>query len=331
MSGAPVLVTGGAGFLGRHLVGELLADGAAVRVLDPHSPDPAPQLTAIRGSILDPAALEAAMRGCRTVFHLAAYAHLFARDPQIYQTVNVEGTRAVLEAARRHGVERLVVVSSAVILRGWADPDPASISEASARPPREAMAGPYSRSKHAADAEVSAAAAAGLPVVTLYPTVPIGPGDLGMTAPTRMLAMLLERPPPAYLETVLDLVPVRDLARLCHLVAERGSPGSRYIAAGEAWAFSGLLDWLAERTGRPMPRRRVPWQIAALVSRLAEPVARHLDRAPPDASIEAIRLARHRRHYDAGRARCQLGWRPGPVEPALASAVDWLSRRPSPA
>jgi len=218
----PVLVTGGAGFLGRHLVDQLIGvEGREVRVIDPQPWAPPPGGAAIAGSILDPEALDRAMRGVAELHHLAAHAHLFARDSGVYERVNVEGTRAVLEAAKRHAVKRIVVVSSAVILRGWNDPDPSPVTEAGPIPPRSAMAGPYSRSKREADGLVRRAVAEGLPAVTLYPTVPLGPGDHGMTAPTRMLAMLLERPPPAYLECRLDLVPVTDLAALCRLAARR--------------------------------------------------------------------------------------------------------------
>jgi len=321
----PVLVTGGAGFLGRHLVDQLIGvEGREVRVIDPQPWAPPPGGAAIAGSILDPEALDRAMRGVAELHHLAAHAHLFARDSGVYERVNVEGTRAVLEAAKRHAVKRIVVVSSAVILRGWNDPDPSPVTEAGPIPPRSAMAGPYSRSKREADGLVRRAVAEGLPAVTLYPTVPLGPGDHGMTAPTRMLAMLLERPPPAYLECRLDLVPVTDLAALCRLAARRSYPGARYVACGEGWRFSAILERVGRVTGRSMPRRRVPFAIAHLASLMAEPWARHVTGRPPEASIEAVRLARHPRHYDGGLAARELGWKAGDAAAALEATLAWL-------
>ncbi|MBF0394718.1 MAG: NAD-dependent epimerase/dehydratase family protein, partial [Alphaproteobacteria bacterium] len=242
------LVTGGAGFLGGHLVRLLRAAGHRVRVLDPAAADEAD-----RGSVTDPVAVGHAMSGADVVFHMAAIAHLWSPDAQDFQRVNVEGTRVVLQAARRARPKRVVVTSTALILKGATSE---RVDETRPMPPLAEMIGAYARSKWLADQ--ACAAAEDVPLVRLYPTVPIGPGDVSMTPPTRMIADFLAGGLPAYLDCVLDVVPVEVVA-LAHLrAAERAMPGDRYILAGEAIRMSRLLSLLSEISGRPPPRFAVP-------------------------------------------------------------------------
>ncbi|MBF0335770.1 MAG: NAD-dependent epimerase/dehydratase family protein, partial [Alphaproteobacteria bacterium] len=183
------LVTGGAGFLGGHLVRLLRAAGHRVRVLDPAADDEAD-----RGSVTDPVAVGHAMSGADVVFHMAAIAHLWSPDAQDFQRVNVEGTRVVLQAARRARPKRVVATSTALILKGATSE---RVDETRPMPPLAEMIGAYARSKWLADQ--ACAAAGDVPVVRLYPTVPIGPGDVSITPPTRMIADFLAGRLPAYL------------------------------------------------------------------------------------------------------------------------------------
>jgi len=323
------LVTGGAGFIGRHVVAALRQAGRRVRVLDVHAHRAAAgDVETIAGSVLDPAALRAAAAGVRHVYHLAALAHLWMRDKRDYMRVNVAGTQAVLDAAAAAGAAKVIVTSSETVLRGWNHASATPIRESEPVPELSAMAGAYDRSKWLADQAARTAAANGLPVVILYPTVPVGPGDSNCTAPTRMIDAFLHGRMPAYYDCLLNLVPVEDVARGHLLAADKAAPGSRYILAGENLWMHDILAMLAALTGRPVPRRRIPYWLAALSGGVSEWWADHVTRRPPLATLTGVRLARHPRFVDATSAARALGFAPGSVRDALARAVAWLQAHP---
>ena len=317
-----VLVTGGAGFIGRRLVARLLAEGYEVHVLDPAAePDRMPAGAVLhRDSVLDDAALRKAVAGKAIVFHLAAKATLWARDPGIYERINHQGTRAVLAACEQAGTARLIVTSTALVLRDWRRRYAFPVTEETPRPPLAAMPGPYSRSKWRAEHAVRAAMERGLPVTLVYPTVPIGVPEGAVTDPTEMLRQFLTRPPPAYLETRLNLLDVDDAAQAHLLAATCGRAGERYLLAGEDLAFSELLAHLERLSGRDMPKRRIPYALAALTAHIGDRIAR-LTGPPPAASIEGVRSAKCPPAFDASLARSLLGWQPRPAAKALEEAV----------
>jgi len=267
----PVLITGGHGFIGSALARRLAGAGYSVEVIDP-APRPSGLPASVIShhlSILDQGALARRMKGMGTVFHMAAVARLYARDPAIYDRVNRAGTEAVTESAYATGVARLVVTSTALVLRDWRS-RAARINEDSPRPALAGMAGPYSRSKWQAETSVREAMAQGLEAVLLYPTVPLGPPAGFITEPTEMLRQFLTAPPPAYLNTTLDFVDVEDVAEAHILAAARAPTGGRYLLAGEGLAFHDFLGHLRDISGRTMPRRRIPYALAALTAHLGE-------------------------------------------------------------
>ncbi|MGD8327336.1 MAG: NAD-dependent epimerase/dehydratase family protein [Sphingomonadales bacterium] len=312
------LITGGAGFIGKHLERQLRDAGWDVAIMDPKSGS---------GSILDLPALNSAMKGVDVVFHMAAIAHLWVQDVKLYERVNVQGTQNILDAARAHGVKRIIATQSEVILRGWNDPGTTPLTEGEPTPAIEAMAGPYSHSKHRADQMCRNAE--DLDIVSLYPTVPVGAEDDAMTAPTAMLDMFLFNPPPAYLPTALNFVAVEDVARAHVLAAEKAEKGARYLISGEDWTMERIFDFLARHSEKRMPRSKIPYVLARISASLSEAVAT-ITKAPPMATVEGVRFAKYAWDMSSEKATHDLGWRAGAIEPALESAVHWLKTRRKP-
>ncbi len=322
------LVTGGRGFIGRHLVDALLRRSAPVRVLDLEAPqDPSPGVDYHTGSVTDPAAVAAAMDGVGRVFHLAARAGLWQADPAEMFAVNQQGTRCVLQAAERAGVERIVHCSTESILKSRLR-DPASgVIDETVQPPEAEMCGAYCVAKLRAEQEALAAARRGLPVVVVNPSVPVGPGDVNLTPPSRMLLGFVNGRFPAYLDSVLNLVDARDVAEGHLLAAERGRVGERYLLGHENIRLADLLALLEELTGLPMPRRRVPYWLAFSASAVQEWMADHVTHRRPAAPLTGVRLARTPMCFDNRKARQELGLSFRPLRASLADALDDFAAR----
>jgi len=317
------LVTGGCGFIGRHLVAALLARGHGVTVLDPATAPPA-GATHLRGSVLDAQALHAAMLGADWVFHLAARAHLWIADKRDYERINVEGTRLVLAAARTAGVRRLVHTSTEAVLSGTGVD---GTVDGTRDPVLAGQPGPYSRSKCAAELLALQAARSGLPVVVASPTAPLGPGDAALTPPTQMLLDFLNARHPAYLDCLLNFADVRDVADGHLLAAERGRVGTRYLLAGENLRLSALLALLETLSGRPMPKRRIPYWLAWTAAAVGETLADRITHRAPAASLNGVRLVRRPLAYSGALAERELGWRRRPLDETLADAIADLAAR----
>ncbi len=316
------LVTGGAGFVGRHLVKALLQQGRPVRVLDVRPGLKGLGAEWVQGSVLDTDLLDRAMVGVERVFHLAAIPHFWCKDKRLHQAVNLGGTEAALMAARDAAVLRFVHCSTEAILL----PESGGEEVDGTRVPRlAAMPGPYTRSKLLA--EEAALAAQDLNVVVVNPTAPIGPGDPNLTPPMRMLDDLLAGRYPAYLECRLNLVDVRDVALGHILAAERGRPGQRYILGGENLDFSHLLRRVAALSGAAVPKRQIPGWLAMLSARVATWKADRITKRAPAATPEAVRLALENAYLSSALAEVELGYRPRPLEAALKNAIAELAAR----
>jgi dihydroflavonol-4-reductase len=319
-----VLVTGGCGFIGQHLVAHLSAQGVRVRVLDIAAPEHLPATSEfLQGSVLDPTVLNRAVRGVRHVYHLAGTAHFWVPRKTDFALVNAVGTEMVLGAAGAQGVERVVHCSSETVLLPKSPPPDGAIDEGIC-PAFDDVPGPYTQSKHLAEQAALAAASDDLDVVIVNPTVPIGAEDRAMTPPAAMLAMFLNNAPPAFFDCMLNLVDVRDVAAGMVLAAERGRSGERYILGGENISLRGLLQLLEQLSGRPMPKRTLPAGVALATAAVAEWVADRVTGRPPVATREAIRIALRSAPFDSRKAQRELGYAPRPIQDALAQAVEWL-------
>jgi dihydroflavonol-4-reductase len=318
-------VTGATGFVGSHVARVLSEQGAELRLLVRAGSDTQNieglKADRVPGDLRDPESIEKAMAGCDTVFHVAADYRLWVRDPgQMYQA-NVEGTRAILDAARKNGVRRVVHTSS-VATMGFtsnghlADEDfPVSL---------ERMIGPYKRSKFMAEQLALKAGISGMDVVVVNPTTPVGEQDIRPTPTGRIVVDFLKKKFPAYVDTGLNLVDVRECA-LGHLIAlDKGRSGERYILGGENLTLKQILDKLAALTGLPSPKVRVPYVMALATSVVDEVVTGRILGREPRATIDAVRMGRKKMFVSSAKAERELGWKPSPVDDALRRAVEWF-------
>jgi dihydroflavonol-4-reductase len=274
------------------------------------------------GDLLEPASLGRALAGVRTVFHVAADYRLWTPDPPALYRVNVDGTRAVLEAAAQAGVDRVVHTSSVGALGIPKDGTPGT----EATPVGLAdMVGHYKRSKFLAEQVALDFARRGLPVVVVNPSAPIGPGDVKPTPTGQMIVDFMRGRMVATLDTGLNIVHVRDVARGHLLAAERGKPGERYIlghAAGNL-SLAEIFGALAAITGRRAPRWRVPYALAWCSAAACEGVAR-VTRRPPAVPLTAVRMARKRMYFSPAKAVRDLGLPQTDPRVGLADAVAWF-------
>lgn len=321
-----VLVTGATGFVGGNLVRELLAEQAAVRVLVRPTSDRRSlaglSVEVAVGDLRDPGSLALALAGVAVLYHVAADYRLWVPDPAELYRSNVDGTRAILGAAAAAGVSRVVYTSSVGTLGlprdGSAGTETTPVGLAD-------MVGDYKRSKFLAEREAEAAAARGLPVVIVNPSAPVGPWDWKPTPTGKMLVDYLRGRMVAYLETGLNVVHVRDVARGHILAAERGRVGERYIlghAAGNL-PLREIFDRLAPYTGIDAPRWRLPHAVALSIAGVLEAVSRVTGREPL-ASRTAVQMAAKRMFFDPAKAIRELGLPQTPVDTALREAVDWF-------
>ncbi len=323
------LVTGGAGLVGAHLVRQLAERGVAVRVLERPGANTA-NLDGLRegvdlrwGDIRNSEAVAGALEGCDTVFHLAGNPHLWARDKRVFHEVNTEATRVVLEAAAKGGVERTVYTSTESILalargRGM-------VTEAT-EATLDDMVGAYTRSKFLAEQEALRRARDGQPVVIVNPTLPVGPGDVNLTPPGRLILDFLNRRVPACVSCTLNLIDVRDVAAGHILAAERGRPGERYILGHQNLSAAAFFATLAELTGVKPPRLHIPHWVGWATAAVMEGIANGITKRPPMACRVGLAIARRTRPFDATRAMRELGLTPRPVRQALADACAWFVR-----
>jgi len=318
------LVTGGTGFVGRAVVLELLAAGREIRVLARNPDHPALaglDVEVVAGDLRDRESLPPAVAGCQSLFHVAADYRLWVPNPEVMYAVNVQGTRNLLAAAAAAGLSRVVYTSTVGTLGNPGDGTPGTEDTPVSL---DDMVGHYKRSKFLAEQVALDFARQGLPLVVVNPSTPIGPWDSRPTPTGEMVIAFLKKRMPAYLESGLNLVHVRDVAQ-GHLLAEaRGKIGEKYILGHQNLSLSQVFGLLAEITGLPAPRVKLPyWPVLALAY-VNEFWASRVSGRPPRMPVTAIRMARKYMYFDNTKAVRYLGLTLTPVRQALTDAVAWF-------
>ena len=320
-------VTGATGFLGSHVARVLADNGAEMRLLVRSSSN-LKNIEGLRadralGDLRDSASLEKAMAGCDVVFHVAADYRLWVRDPNEMYRSNVEGTRAILEAARKNGVRRVVYTSSVATIgftrNGYPANEDSPVSLAD-------MIGHYKRSKFMAEQLALEAGRSGLEVVVVNPTTPVGDQDVKPTPTGRIVVDFLKRKFPAYVETGLNLVDVRECARGHVTALEKGKSGERYILGGENLTLKQILDKLAKITGLPSPILKLPY-IFAYAAGIADEIVTGRLRGRDvgrQQRLGPVRMGAKKMFASSDKAERDLGWKIVPVESALRRATEWF-------
>ena len=316
----PALVTGATGFVGWHVARTLLAKGLPVRALvRPSSRLREMDAETVFGDLRDPASLERAVSGCGLVFHVAADYRLWANVPEELYQSNVEGTRNMLLAARKAGVERFVYTSTVGCI-GF--PKDAVGTEQTPVALRD-MTGAYKRSKFLAEQVALQFAESGFPVVIVNPTAPVGDHDFKPTPTGRIVVDFLRGCMPAYLDTGLNLVDVRDVAEGHWLACERGRVGERYILGCRNLTLQEIFQLLESLSGIRAPAFKIPYGVAYAAAVFSTGWARLTER-PPRVPLDAVRMAAKKMFVSHEKASRELGFAPGPVEGALRRAVEWF-------
>jgi dihydroflavonol-4-reductase len=316
----PALVTGASGFLGWHLARVLLEHGVSVRALVREgSRIDGLDVERVTGDLRDADSLRRAVAGCGLVFHAAADYRLWARDPGDMYRTNVDGTRNLLEAARDAGVERVVYTSTVGCIGIPQD----GLGDETLPVHLSGMSGDYKRSKFQAEQVAMEFARSGFPVVIVNPTAPIGDHDVKPTPTGKIVVDFLNGAMPAFIDTGLNVVDVRDTAEGHWLACQRGKVGERYILGAENLTLAEILEKLAHLTNRKVPTIRLPYALAYCAGACSTAWA-NLTGMPPRVPLNGVRMARTKMWVTHEKARRELGFNPGSAELALSRAIDWF-------
>ena len=320
-----VFLTGATGFIGSHVAQELVRRGAEVRILL-RAASPVENLGGLavepfHGDLLQPESLRGGIAGCDAVLHLAADYRLWVTDPKQMYAVNVDGTRELLRIAREEKVPRVVYTSSVATMGFLSD---ATVVDEETPVSLANMIGHYKRSKYLAEEQAIAAARGGQNVIILNPTTPIGSNDIKPTPTGRIIVDFLNRKFPAYVDTGLNLVDVKQVAKTHADALTAGRAGERYILGGENLTLKQILDKMAALTGLPSPALRVPHVLAMLFACYDQIVTGKLRGQEPRATVEAVRMGKKKMFASSAKAERELGFQTVPVDGALRAAIDWF-------
>jgi farnesol dehydrogenase len=319
-------ITGGTGFIGRELLKDLLNRGEEIHLITRRPiAEPIGDKNRVRvfpGDLLDAESIQHAMEGCDRVYHLAGYARNWARDPQVYDRVNIDGTRNVLQSALLQSIRR-VVVTSTIMTLGPSNDEPITESTLPVAPGYTH----YERSKYEAEKLALSFVKEGLEVMVVNPTRVFGPGLLNEgNSATRMIKWYLEGKWRFILgdgTAIGNYAFVRDVV-LGHIAAmERGQPGERYILGGENLSYNEFFETLNRVSGRRHALLHLPRSLALGVGHLEELRSKWLGGypgiTPPWVRTFLIDWA-----CSTEKAERDLEHRTTPFPAALKQTVDWI-------
>jgi dihydroflavonol-4-reductase len=319
-----VLVTGATGFVGGAVARALVNSGIDVRILARAGADiqnlQGLTVERVEGDLRDQASLRKSLIGCRQLYHVAAHYALWAKDPAIFYDVNVTGTKNLLEAAREVGTERIVYCST---IGAIGLPPGGGLGTEETPVSLEQMAGHYKRSKYLAEQEVLKLAKAGLPVVIVNPSAPVGAGDVKPTPTGQVIVDFMKGRMPAYIETGMNIVDVDDVAAGHLLAMQKGRIGQRYILGNKNLMLREVFEILSRLTGVKAPTIKLPRLAIIPLAYLNQWIA-NLTGQPPRIPLEGVKMAKYKMHYDCSKAIRELGIPHTPPEVALEKAVRWF-------
>ena len=324
-----ILVTGGAGFIGSHLVSALLDKGNSVRVLERPGAVvthlPCDRMEIVFGDIRDKQIVNTATKNCTQVYHLAADPNLWRRNTAEFDEINHQGTVNVLSLALQNGAQRVLHCSTESILASKDDTDQMVVEHRELR--EEDMLGPYCLSKYRAERAALELAGKGAPIVVASPTLPVGPGDYLQTPPTRLNIAFCNGKVPALLDCRINLIDVRDVAAGLISTMTKGRSGLRYLIGNENMLLSQWLGMLGKETGRSAPSIKIPYMFALGYAWLSEKWSDYITGRMPLATVTGVRLARRNMHFDPSFSLRELGLQPRPVQQSAKDAVHWYRQQ----
>jgi len=319
------LVTGSTGFLGSAILRELLDDGREVKLLVRKDADTANidglDVEIAYGDLRDPESLQSALNGCNILYHAAAYYSLWDRDQQLIYDINLEGTRKILEASQKKNLEKIIYTSTVGCIGLNEDTTPANENTFFNK---STLANHYKKSKFQAEQIALQFARNGLPIVIVNPSTPVGPRDIKPTPTGKIILDFLNRKMPAYLDTGLNLIDVKDCARGHILAEQKGVPGERYILGNQNMSLFDILTSLEKITGLKAPRIKMPFWVALSAGWVCEMVSNHLTGKPPAVPLAGVKMAKYFMYFDSSKAVQKLGLEQNPVEKALRESVNWF-------
>ncbi len=321
------LVTGGTGFIGSHVVRALLARKVPVRCLIRAGSNRANlnglEIDYVVGDLNDYASLKLALRDCDQLYHVAADYRLWARKPEEMVRTNVEGSRALLQAAADAKLSKIVYTSSVSAIGRPHENGSLGIGREELDPQPDELIGPYKRSKFLSDKVAREFAQKGLPVVIVNPSTPIGPQDIKPTPTGKMIVDFLNGKMPGYVDTGLNFVDVQDVAAGHCLAGEKGKVGERYILGNKNLSLKDFLHTLSRVSGMPPPKFKVPYAVAWLAGAFSTGLSCFTGREP-GIPLDGVRMSHAPMYYDASKAVRELGMPQTPIEESLRKAVAWF-------
>ena len=319
------LVTGSTGFLGSAILRELLDDGREVKLLVRKDADTANidglDVEIAYGDLRDSESLQSALNGCNILYHAAAYYSLWDRDQQLIYDINLEGTRKILEASQKKNLEKIIYTSTVGCIGLNEDTTPANENTFFNK---STLANHYKKSKFQAEQIALQFARNGLPIVIVNPSTPVGPRDIKPTPTGKIILDFLNRKMPAYLDTGLNLIDVKDCARGHILAEQKGVPGERYILGNQNMSLFDILTTLEKITGLKAPRIKMPFWVALSAGWVCEMVSNHLTGKPPAVPLAGVKMAKYFMYFDSSKAVEELGLEQNSVEKALRQSVNWF-------